>query len=108
MIKTAATAVALVCAPFFGNIRSVYGTYKDGFVGIVKISEEMHESLRRASAALNRSINAQAEHWLRVGMIAELNPQLSYGEICRLLIEAEPVSADTANAAGVVVAGGWR
>ena len=77
-------------------------------MGIVKISEEMHESLRRASAALNRSINAQAEHWLRVGMIAELNPQLCYGEICRLLIEAEPVAADNANAASVVVAGGWR
>ena len=75
-------------------------------MGIVKISEQMHESLRHASAALNRSINAQAEHWLRVGMIAELNPQLSYGEICRLLIEAEP--ATPAQAEGVVVAGGWR
>ena len=77
-------------------------------MGIVKISEEMHESLRRASAALNRSINAQAEHWLRVGMIAEINPQLCYGEICRLLIEAEPVAAERGNADGVVVAGGWR
>ena len=77
-------------------------------MGIVKISEEMHESVRRASAALNRSINAQAEHWLRVGMIAELNPQLSYGEICRLLIEAEPAATAHAEAEGVVVAGGWR
>lgn len=75
-------------------------------MGIVKISEQMHENLRHTSAALNRSINAQAEHWLRVGMLAELNPGLSYGEICRLLIEAEPVSTPASE--GVVVAGGWR
>ncbi|KIF79983.1 ParD-like family protein [Noviherbaspirillum autotrophicum] len=55
-------------------------------MGILKISEQMHENLRSTSAALSRSINAQAEHWLRVGMLAELNPKLSYGEICQLLI----------------------
>ena len=77
-------------------------------MGIVKISEQMHENLRLTSGALSRSINAQAEHWLRVGMIAELNPQLSYGEICRLLIEAEPAATAHAEAEGVVVAGGWR
>ncbi|WP_334189122.1 ParD-like family protein [Noviherbaspirillum sp.] len=57
-------------------------------MGILKISEQMHENLRATSAALSRSINAQAEHWLRVGMLAELNPNLSYGEICQLLIRA--------------------
>jgi len=45
--------------------------------------------LRINSAALSRSINAQAEHWLRVGMLAELNPQWSYVEICRQLLDAE-------------------
>jgi len=58
-------------------------------MGIVKISEQMHENLRLTSAALSRSINAQAEHWLRVGMLLELNPNLRYAEICQLLIEAE-------------------
>lgn len=58
-------------------------------MGIVKISEQMHEALRRTSGALSRSINAQAEHWLRIGMLAELNPTLSYGEICQLLIQDE-------------------
>ncbi|CAB3770539.1 hypothetical protein B7G54_18360 [Burkholderia puraquae] len=58
-------------------------------MGIIKISEHMHERLRSTSTALSRSINAQAEHWLRVGMLAELNPALSYGDICRMLIEAE-------------------
>lgn len=58
-------------------------------MGIVKISEQMHEALRRTSGALSRSINSQAEHWLRVGMLAELNPALSYREICQLLIQEE-------------------
>lgn len=57
-------------------------------MGIVKISEQMHENLRLTSGALSRSINAQAEHWLRVGMLAELNPNLRYAEICQLLIQA--------------------
>ena len=58
-------------------------------MGIVKISDRMHENLRVAGTALSRSINAQAEHWLRVGMLAELNPGLCYSEICQLLIQAE-------------------
>jgi len=49
----------------------------------------MHESLRVASSALSRSINAQAEHWMRIGMLAELHPDLNHNEICRLLIQAE-------------------
>jgi hypothetical protein len=58
-------------------------------MGLVKISEQMHANIRCASAALSRSINAQAEHWMRVGMLAELNPDLNYSEICQLLIRAE-------------------
>lgn len=58
-------------------------------MGIVKISDSMHEDLRIASHALSRSINAQAEHWMRVGMLAELHPNLSHSDICRLLIRAE-------------------
>jgi hypothetical protein len=64
--------------------KHIYGV----LMGILKISEQMHENLRSTSAALSRSINAQAEHWLRVGMLAELNPHLNYGEICQLLIRA--------------------
>lgn len=58
-------------------------------VGIVKISEQMHEDLRLASNALSRSINAQAEHWMRIGMLAELHPELDHSALCRLLIRAE-------------------
>jgi ParD-like antitoxin of type II bacterial toxin-antitoxin system len=58
-------------------------------MGIVKISELMHENLRVAGSALSRSINAQAEHWMRVGMLTELHPDLDYREICQLLVQAE-------------------
>jgi len=58
-------------------------------MGIVKISDLMHENLRVASNALNRSINAQAEYWMRVGMLTETHPDLNHREICQLLIRAE-------------------
>jgi hypothetical protein len=58
-------------------------------MGLVKISEHMHANIRAASAALSRSINSQAEHWMRVGMISETHPSLNYSEICQLLIRAE-------------------
>ncbi|PWS22371.1 hypothetical protein DKP78_18745, partial [Enterococcus faecium] len=55
-------------------------------MGIVKISDLMHENLRVAGNALSRSINAQAEHWMRVGMLTEMHPDLDHREICQLLI----------------------
>ena len=58
-------------------------------MGIVKISDLMHENLRIASNALSRSINAQAEHWLKVGMLAELYPHLTHQQLTRLQIQAE-------------------
>lgn len=58
-------------------------------MGIVKISDDMHEKLRVASNALSRSINAQAEHWMRIGMLAELFPDLDHRALSRLLIRAE-------------------
>ena len=61
----------------------------DSLMGIVKISEQMHENLRVASNALSRSINAQAEHWMRIGMLTELHPNLDHQQICRLLVRAE-------------------
>lgn len=58
-------------------------------MGIVKISDPMHENLRIAGAALSRSINAQAEHWMRVGMLAEMYPDLDHRAICQVLVQAE-------------------
>ena len=62
-------------------------------MGIVKIEDELHEQLRRATAASCRSINGQAAYWLRLGMLCELNPGLTFQEI----------AARELTAAGVVV-----
>lgn len=64
-------------------------------MGIVKITEQMHDNLRLSSGAMSRSINSQAEHWLRVGMMAELNPGLCYNDICHKLREAEQQAAES-------------
>ncbi len=50
-------------------------------MGIVKIGDALHEDIRRASTVMCRSINAQAEFWMKVGMLAEANPTLSFNEI---------------------------
>jgi hypothetical protein len=52
-------------------------------MGIVKISDELHEEIRKASGAMVRSINSQAEYWIKMGMLAETNPTLTYGELVR-------------------------
>lgn len=63
-------------------------------MGIVKISEEMHEQIRRASKALDRSLNAQAEHWLKIGMLSELYRDKSYEELRNLLFENDDLSIE--------------
>ena len=64
-------------------------------MGIVKISDDMHHELRITSKAMSRSINAQAEHWLRIGQLIESQPQLSYAELCQLLIRQERLQSAT-------------
>ena len=56
-------------------------------MGIIKISELMHENLRIASLAYTRSINAQAEHWMKIGMLMETHPDMTHSEISRLLVQ---------------------
>lgn len=50
-------------------------------MGIVKIDDALHEEVRLASAVMCRSINAQAEFWMKIGRLAESNPTLSFNEI---------------------------
>lgn len=50
-------------------------------MGIVKIDDDLHDAARRASAAMCRSINAQAEFWMTIGMLAEANPTLSFNQL---------------------------
>lgn len=56
-------------------------------MGIVKISEELHESTKLMAKAMSRSINSQAEFWIRIGKLAEENPTITYAEILKLLIK---------------------
>lgn len=60
-------------------------------MGIVKISDELHEEIRKASGAMSRSINSQVEFWLKVGMLAELHPTLSYQQLLRMLMQQAEV-----------------
>lgn len=50
-------------------------------VGIVNIDGDLHDQVRLATKVSCRSINAQAAFWLKVGMLAETNPSLSFNEI---------------------------
>ncbi|MBL4796066.1 MAG: ParD-like family protein [Oleispira sp.] len=50
-------------------------------MGIVKISENLHEEIRKSSGVMSRSINSQAEFWMKMGMLSELNPNLTYAQI---------------------------
>ncbi len=60
-------------------------------MGIVKIDDDLHEEARRASAVMCRSINAQAEFWMKVGMLAEANPTLSFNDIVKTQFTAAKV-----------------
>lgn len=61
-------------------------------MGIVKIGDALHEDIRKASSVMCRSINAQAEYWMKIGMLAEANPTLSYSHIVRREMEAADIT----------------
>lgn len=69
-------------------------------MGIVNIEDELHEQLRRASKASYRSINAQAAFWIRIGMLCELNPGLTFQELVARELKAAGVDARAMAAAG--------
>ncbi|KGB54157.1 MAG: ParD-like family protein [Sphingopyxis sp.] len=60
-------------------------------MGIVKIDDDLHEEARRASTVMCRSINAQAEFWMKIGMLAEANPTLSFNDIVQSQLVAAQV-----------------
>ena len=55
-------------------------------MGIVKISEELHEATKLMARAMSRSINSQAEYWIRIGKLVEENPGITYPEVLKILI----------------------
>ena len=62
-------------------------------MGIVKISDELHEEVRKTSAVMERSINSQAEFWLKIGRIAEQNPKLTYEQIIEREMRSQNVTS---------------
>ncbi|WP_394192889.1 ParD-like family protein [Pseudoalteromonas atlantica] len=62
-------------------------------MGIVKISDELHEEIRKASGTMVRSINSQSEYWIKIGMLAELNPTMTYSEILKQQLAQADVNA---------------
>jgi plasmid stability protein len=62
-------------------------------MGIVNIDDELHDQLRRASTVSLRSINAQATYWIRMGMLCETNPTLSFQDIVQRELKAAGVAA---------------
>lgn len=62
-------------------------------MGIVKIDEALHEDARRASTVMCRSINAQAEYWMKIGMLAEAHPTLSFNQIVAMQLGAAQAGA---------------
>ncbi|WOI36342.1 ParD-like family protein [Alteromonas sp. CI.11.F.A3] len=62
-------------------------------MGIVKISDALHDDVRKTSAVMERSINSQAEFWMKVGRLAEQNPKLTYDQIIELEMRSQNVSS---------------
>jgi hypothetical protein len=61
-------------------------------MGIVSIEDELHDQVRKASKVTYRSINAQAAYWIRIGMLCETNPGLSFTEIVQREMAAAGVA----------------
>lgn len=64
-------------------------------MGIVNIEDELHEQLRLASKVTCRSINAQAAFWIKIGILCETNPTLSFTEIMRRELNAAGVAVSS-------------
>lgn len=91
---------------WLSNIEYKYESYmfhieanQEANMGIVKITEELHEDIRKASSVMCRSINAQAEFWVKVGMLAGANLTLSFNEIIKMELEAADLNIPTSTAA---------
>jgi hypothetical protein len=63
-------------------------------MGIVKISENLHESAKLTAKAMSRSINSQAEHWMKIGKLIEENPSITYQEALKMLLKQAASSED--------------
>ena len=69
-------------------MERIFIRFEDMPVGLIKIDDDLHEEARRASTVMCRSINAQAEYWMKVGQLAEANPTLSFNDIVKMQLGA--------------------
>lgn len=60
-------------------------------MGIVNIEEELHDQVRKASVVACRSINGQAAFWIKIGMLAEMNPTISFNDLVSRELKASGV-----------------
>ena len=64
-------------------------------MGIVNIDDDLHDQIRRACTVTSRSINAQANFWIKVGMLCEMTPELSFQDIVANELRAAGVRPQT-------------
>ena len=57
----------------------------------VRISDYLVKKARSRSRALNRSLSGQIEYWVKIGEIAEENPDLTFSFIQDILIGLEEI-----------------
>lgn len=69
------------------SIVICYKTLHGTIMGIVKISHELHDAAKLMAKAMNRSINSQAEFWMRVGKLIEENPSATYKDVLQMLLK---------------------
>lgn len=68
-------------------------------MGIVNIEEELHDQVRKASTVSCRSINAQAAFWIKIGMLCEMHPTMSFNDIVARELRAAGVAPEQVRAA---------
>lgn len=56
-------------------------------MGIIKISDDVHDDVRRAAQVMSRSINSQAEFWIKMGRLAERHPTMTFAEIIQMELD---------------------
>lgn len=64
-------------------------------MGIVKISDDLHEAAKLMARAMSRSINSQAEYWMRIGKLIEENPTITYAEVLKILLQQASLEENT-------------
>lgn len=74
----------------------IYFIYWCG-MGIVNIDDDLHDQIRKASAVTCRSINAQATFWIKIGMLCEMNPTVSFNDIVARELRASGVEDQSVN-----------